>query len=45
MMVIEDVDLIARERVQMHNAGQEMLLNKLLNETHGLGEDADVISS
>jgi len=43
MMVIEDVDLIARERTQMHNPGQEALLNKLLNEMDGLREDADVI--
>jgi len=42
-MVIEDVDLIAREREQMHNPGQEILLNKLLNEMDGLREDADVI--
>jgi ATP-dependent 26S proteasome regulatory subunit len=43
MMVIEDVDLIARQREQMHNPGQEALLNKLLNEMDGLREDADVI--
>ena len=43
MMVIEDVDLIARERVQMQNPGQEMLLNKLLNEMDGLRADADVL--
>ncbi len=43
MMVIEDVDLIARERVQMANPGQEVLLNKLLNEMDGLREDADVL--
>jgi hypothetical protein len=43
MMVIEDVDLIARDRVQMHNPGQEVLLNKLLNEMDGLREDADVL--
>jgi hypothetical protein len=43
MMVIEDVDLIARERVQMQNPGQEVLLNKLLNEMDGLREDADVL--
>ena len=42
-MVIVDVDLIAREREQMHNPGQEILLNKLLNEMDGLREDADVI--
>jgi hypothetical protein len=38
-----NVDLIAREREQMHNPGQEVLLNKLLNEMDGLREDADVI--
>jgi hypothetical protein len=43
MMVIEDVDLVAREREQMHNPGQETLLNKLLNEMDGLREDADVL--
>jgi len=43
MMIIEDVDLIARERVQMQSPGQEVLLNKLLNEMDGLGEDADVL--
>jgi ATP-dependent 26S proteasome regulatory subunit len=43
MMIIEDVDLIARERVQMQNPGQEVLLNKLLNEMDGLREDADVL--
>ena len=43
IMVIEDVDLIARDREQMQHPGQEMLLNKLLNEMDGLREDADVI--
>src|SRR5207302_7214305 len=43
IMVIEDVDLIAREREQMHNPGQEILLKKLLREIDGLREDADVI--
>jgi hypothetical protein len=43
MMIIEDVDLIARDRVHMPNPGQEMLLNKLLNEMDGLREDADVL--
>ena len=42
MMIIEDVDLIARERGHMHGPAQEMLLNKLLNEMDGLREDADV---
>jgi ATP-dependent 26S proteasome regulatory subunit len=43
MMVIEDVDLIARERTRMHGPGEEVLLNKLLNEMDGLREDAEVL--
>jgi ATP-dependent 26S proteasome regulatory subunit len=43
MMVIEDVDLIARERTHMHGIGEEVLLNKLLNEMDGLREDAEVL--
>lgn len=43
IMVIEDVDLIARERAHLQTPGQEMMLNKLLNEMDGLREDADVI--
>ncbi|HBY58493.1 MAG TPA: cell division protein FtsH [Solibacterales bacterium] len=43
MMVIEDVDLIARERENMANPMQEVMLNKLLNEMDGLREDADVL--
>src|SRR5260370_29104742 len=43
MMVIEDVDLIARERTHMHGPGEEVLANKLLNEMDGLREDADVL--
>jgi hypothetical protein len=43
LMVIEDVDLIARERTRMHDPGEEILLNKLLNEMDGLQEDADVL--
>ena len=43
MMVIEDVDLIARERTHMHSPGEEILLNKLLNEMDGLQEDAEVL--
>jgi len=42
MMVIEDVDLIGRERTHMHGPGEEVLLNQLLNEMDGLREDADV---
>jgi ATP-dependent 26S proteasome regulatory subunit len=43
MMVIEDVDLIARERTQMRTGFEEVLLNKLLNEMDGLREDSDVL--
>lgn len=43
MMVIEDVDLIARDRTQMRNGAEEVLLNKLLNEMDGLREDAEVL--
>lgn len=43
LMVIEDVDLIARERTHMHSPGEEVLLNKLLNEMDGLREDAEVL--
>jgi hypothetical protein len=43
MVVIEDADLIARNRSQMHNPREEALLNKLLNEMDGLKEDADVL--
>ncbi len=43
MMVIEDVDLIARERSHMHGMGNEVMLNKLLNEMDGLRENAEVL--
>jgi ATP-dependent 26S proteasome regulatory subunit len=43
LMVIEDVDLIARERTHMHGPFEEALLNKLLNEMDGLQEDAEVL--
>jgi hypothetical protein len=43
MMVIEDVDLIARERTHMYGPGDELLLNKLLNEMDGLRENAEVL--
>ncbi|HEX6806139.1 MAG TPA: ATP-binding protein [Terriglobales bacterium] len=43
MVVIEDVDLIARAREQMHGPCEESLLNKLLNEMDGLREDAEVL--
>jgi hypothetical protein len=43
MIVIEDVDLIARSRETMHGACEELLLNKLLNEMDGLREDAELL--
>jgi ATP-dependent Clp protease adapter protein ClpS len=43
MIVIEDVDLIARDRDQMDGPCEELLLNKLLNEMDGLKEDADIL--
>ncbi|HWC15643.1 MAG TPA: ATP-binding protein [Terriglobales bacterium] len=43
VMIIEDVDLIARSRDHVGNPLQEVLLNKLLNEMDGLREDAEVI--
>jgi len=42
MVVIEDVDLIARNR-EMMGPCEESLLNKLLNEMDGLKEDADIL--
>ena len=43
MIVVEDVDLIARARDDMRSACEESLLNKLLNEMDGLREDAAVL--
>ena len=43
LMVLEDVDLIPRERTHMHVPGEETLLNKLLNEMDGLQEGAEVL--
>lgn len=43
MVVIEDVDLIARDRAHMHGPCDESLLNKLLNEMDGLREDASIL--
>jgi hypothetical protein len=43
LMVIEDVDLIARERTQMRSGLEEVLLNQLLNEMDGLREDSEVL--
>jgi ATPase family associated with various cellular activities (AAA) len=43
VIIVEDVDLIARAREQMGSVCEEVLLNKLLNEMDGLREDADVL--
>ncbi len=43
VVVIEDADLIARDRAKMDSPCEEVLLNKLLNEMDGLREDADVL--
>jgi ATP-dependent Clp protease adapter protein ClpS len=42
MVVIEDVDLIARDRNQMGTC-DEVLLNALLNEMDGLKQEADIL--
>jgi hypothetical protein len=42
MVVIEDVDLIARDRNEMGPC-EEPLLNELLNEMDGLKQDADIL--
>lgn len=42
IVVIEDADLIARDRTTMESACEEVLLNKLLNEMDGLRTDAEV---
>jgi ATP-dependent Clp protease adapter protein ClpS len=42
MVVIEDVDLIARDRNRMGPC-EEPLLNELLNQMDGLKEDADIL--
>lgn len=43
LVVIEDVDLIARAREEMGSPCEEALLNKLLNEMDGLREDAEIL--
>jgi cell division protease FtsH len=43
VVVIEDVDLIARDRSQMQSPCEEVMLNKLLNEMDGLRESADIM--
>jgi hypothetical protein len=42
IVVVEDVDLIAKERSNINSPCQESLLNKLLNEMDGLKEEADI---
>lgn len=43
IVVLEDVDLIARDRRMMHGPCEEALLNKLLNEMDGLRADAEIL--
>jgi cell division protease FtsH len=43
IVVIEDVDLIARDRASMGGACEEVMLNKLLNEMDGLKPDSDIL--
>ena len=43
MVVIEDVDLIARNREDMGGPCEESMLNARLNEMDGLKDDADII--
>jgi AAA+ superfamily predicted ATPase/ATP-dependent Clp protease adapter protein ClpS len=43
MVVIEDVDLIARNREAMGGPCEESLLNTLLNEMDGLRDNADIL--
>jgi cell division protease FtsH len=43
IVVLEDVDLIARDREAMDSPCGEALLNKLLNEMDGLREDANIL--
>jgi ATP-dependent 26S proteasome regulatory subunit len=43
IVVLEDADLIARERTDMKSPCEEVLLNKLLNEMDGLKEEADIL--
>ena len=43
IVVIEDADLIARQREHMDSPCEEVLLNQLLNEMDGLREDAEIL--
>jgi ATP-dependent 26S proteasome regulatory subunit len=42
LLVVEDADLIARNRTERESACDEVMLNRLLNELDGLRERADV---
>jgi hypothetical protein len=43
ILVIEDADLIARQRENMNSPCEEVLLNRLLNEMDGLKENAEIL--
>jgi ATP-dependent 26S proteasome regulatory subunit len=43
IVVIEDADLIARQREDMNSPCEEVLLNRLLNEMDGLKENAEIL--
>ena len=43
IVVIEDVDLIARDRTTMGGPCEEVMLNKLLNEMDGLRPDSEIL--
>ena len=43
IVMIEDVDLIARDRSNMDSPCEEVMLNKLLNEMDGMKTDAEVL--
>lgn len=43
LVVIEDVDLIARDRTTMDGPCEEAMLNKLLNEMDGLRSDSEIL--
>ena len=43
IVVIEDADLIARKREEMGSPGEELLLNRLLNEMDGLRENSEIL--
>lgn len=43
IVVVEDVDLIARHREELRGAPEEVMLNKLLNEMDGINPDAPIL--